>query len=485
MNSIIEQTLNNLQRPIDDQILKLRQIPWHALLLVKWACQDKMVGQQAQHDATEQNLIKLRNDIWRLPEQLNNRDDTSQPVRLMMRQLLHVQADFQRHSGCGFIREAALIASCSSSHSLYKLFINKTGLTPEEYIDFTFATHTSILQGKQNINYSAFYKPLLQIHSENALESYIDLISKDLDGLVGYFRELPDANKKVVSETFEFPIIARYPFYKSAGTIRCWSPVVFERGSCGMVHSILSEEGSVYIERFSKVFEQHCVGLASRVHGEFYNDNDLKRHLPPNTKNPDALVSFPNANVFIEIKSGIYGQATMTVGHNEIFAQKTRALRTAVVQAWTASDALRVAGTAPRHILNAKSEFLLIVTNKELSAGCGEDLASIYPEGTLSAFTQTSITRLPLANIYVISVDDYERLMVAANKKELVLSEFLQSCRDDDSIPANKKFFMEQHLTHYDVSFGFSDLVVNAMDESINRIKQAFPDETFDDITPT
>jgi len=172
-------------------------------------------------------------------------------------------------------------------------------------------------------------------------------MSLDYSGLERFFRNLPNSNPKYMSVFYEFPVLERYPFYRINGVLRCWHSVVFFRGSAGLVHSVLSEHSSNYMESFSKVFEQHCVNLARLVGGTHHTDEELKRYLPKNSKNPDCMLSYTSCNIFIEIKSGIFRQSVMTVGNRDVFRNKTKALRTAVTQAWEASEGLREKRLAP------------------------------------------------------------------------------------------------------------------------------------------
>ena len=200
-----------------------------------------------------------------------------------------------------------------------------------------------------------------------------------------FCRSLPNANRKVASEYFEFPILTRYPFLRSGNAMICWHPMVLYRGLESFVHSILSEEGQEYMQRFSRLFERHVVAEAGKVPGpaRFVDEDGLRGFISAETQVPDGLLSFPGCNVFIESKAGLYHESVMTVGNRDVFAHKTRAIRTAVGQAWATSVSLREQRRAPLQVLAADADYLLIVTNKELGASKGTALASMYPEGTL------------------------------------------------------------------------------------------------------
>ena len=150
-------------------------------------------------------------------------------------------------------------------------------------------------------------------------------------------RSLPDANRKVASELFEFPVLTPYPFFQNGGTMICWHPALFYRGLESFVHSVLSEAGPEYIEPFGRLFEQHLLTEAGRVPAHLFGEDALRGLIFAGTQVPDGLLSFPGCNVFIESKTGLYPESVMTVGNSDIFAHKTRAIRKAVEQAWAPS----------------------------------------------------------------------------------------------------------------------------------------------------
>ena len=65
-------------------------------------------------------------------------------------------------------------------------------------------------------------------------------------------------------------------------------------------------------------------------------------------------------------------------------------------------------------MLDADTDYLLIVTNKELGASKGTALASMYPEGTLDYPNAEAEGLLPRKRLYVLAIDDFERLTNAA-----------------------------------------------------------------------
>jgi len=122
--------------------------------------------------------------------------------------------------------------------------------------------------------------------------------------------------------------------------------------------------------------------------------------------------------------------------------------------------------------LEIDQEFLLIVTNKELSVGRGSVLKEIYTDGILNVPSNEISRRLPLSNVYVVSIDDFERMMEACRLGEIYLPDFLNECVENDNNPELSKYYMEQHLAAARISNHVSELVSEAFKNSINRFQE-------------
>jgi hypothetical protein len=340
-------------------------------------------------------------------------------------------------------------------------------------MDLAFATYAAILDGRRSFNVG-WFDSLRKTYSNDVILAFLANVSRTFPELVNFCRGLPDSTHKVASELFEFPVLSRYPFLRRGDSIECWHPAVFYRGMEGFVHSVLSEEGQEYIDRFSKMFERHVVEQARKLSVPFMDEKMLAACMPVGAKVPDGLLMFPSTNVFIESKAGLFDESVMTVGHSEIFARKTRALKTAVTQAWSATVRLRKEGRAPEHAVSATSDYLLVVTNKELIAGRATMLASMYPPETLAYPSPEAARLLPLEHIYVLSIEDFERLVVAASAGALDLALFLSKCVEADRKPETSVLLFEQHLDRERVPRQYSELVTSALDEAIERLECSF-----------
>lgn len=467
--SVVRIVLKELKKPVDSNFEDLGRIPWHLLLIVKWSLQDQMAGTQVSKAATLSDIENIKAMIWNIPSKVARTDFDKTPFNLFMRRQIYVQAEFQKGVTKGFFREIAILNDMPSNSSLVKRFENDTGLTPSEYNDFSTFSFIAVYSGKTTFA-KTYFNPLVSIHGAGKLEKYIDCVSADFNQLETYLRSLPDCTNKVASEFYEFPVIARFPFYRYGDTLHCWHPSVFMRGAERMVHSILSEHGHNYIDRYSKVFESHVIRSTHGENTPIIDEANLITLLPSDSKVVDGLIPYPDANVYIEVKSGLYAEPLMTVGERRVFSHKTKSLIKGMEQAWAVSEGLRARNAATENVLNNNEEYLIIVTNRELTAGTGKKLLNTYPDETIQFPDTVTLNRLPLENIYVVSIEDYERLIEAANCGLVYLPKFLAQCKKNDSSVETNVFFMQQHLDNENLPMRTSKLVHDCFQDTFENL---------------
>ena len=327
-------------------------------------------------------LDDLRQRLWNFPAHIDTGERSEMPLGLFMKQLMRPQIGFQRGFNRAFVREAALLAEHGEDHPLRAFFRHRTGFDLLDFIDLSFALCARIFEGERDFT-DAYLCSLHGTYTPEVVSAFLSSISRTTAGLTEFCRSLPDADDKVASEFFEFPVLARYPFFRRGNAMFLWHRALFFRGLEGFVHSVLSEQGDQYMQRFGRLFERHVTAEARKVPGRFLDEDALVELIAAETKVPDGLLSFPGCNVFIESKAGLFHESVMAVGNSTMFARKTRAIRTAVRQARATSVSLRRQRRAPREVLEANANYLLVVTNKDLGASRGTALQSMYPAGTL------------------------------------------------------------------------------------------------------
>jgi hypothetical protein len=116
-----------------------------------------------------------------------------------------------------------------------------------------------------------------------------------------------------------------------------------------------------------------------------------------------------------------------------------------------------------------------VVTNRELNASKGTSLQKIYPIGTLDYPNADARRHLSLDRVYVLSVDDFERLVAAVKNDGVYLPNALARCVADDRDRSTAKFLFHQHLDAQRIRNGRSRLLDAALDDVSRRLESALP----------
>lgn len=467
--SIVSKAFDALGHVDVNSVEGLRHAPWNLLLIVKWIFQDRSMTSRTP--IGDQAFWELRQALWKFPERTTLTTDGSS--YLLFRLLTNPQMGFQRRLTRGFIRDAALLNAMQPNSVVRRHFTAKTGLEPSEFIDFGYALFAQIEKsGSRHVD-TGYFGPLAKAYGSQKIRRFLANISATPDELTDFFRSLPDSSKKVVSEYFEFPAIKRYPLLNINGTLQYWHKSVVYRCLEDYVHMVLSGDEAV-VRKFTSAFESHVVSESVRLGSRFHGETELKGWLPHGSKVPDGLLAFDDANVFIESKAGAYGEGFMTLGSQAILRDRTAAIVKAIEQGRAAASGLRAKGSAPASITGKDTDYLLVVTNRELALGSGAKLTAMFPEGR--KLQSAPGNTLPLERIYFLSIDDYERMVSACVSDPTVqLPSLLESFVRADSDPRAAVFFFNQHLDEAQVGRSTSPLLVEAEEEVLKRLQAIVP----------
>lgn len=466
--SVVAEVLNLLEEVSGkDNLSDVSKAPWLLLLIVKWALQDRMAGTQSDRSATSQDIRDLAQVLWELPGKLRQTPE----VHLMMRQVLRSQLLFQQLYLSGIIREAAVLLNVPSAQSIRRVFQERTGVSVEAFIDLSLVLLGLLIKEKKRATLVTSLDCYRDHYGDDAIESFLNLISRDFEGLTEYLQSLPDATNKKPIELFEFPVQSRFPYLRSNGMIICWTPMVAFHGFANIIHSALCEISQKQAKSFGSAFEDYVGMLLETINPTVYSEGKLNNYIPEDQKVTDFLIARPSCNIFVEVKSGVFGEKLMSTGDSAILQNRLSSINRAIEQGWSSSHGLRANSETPELIRKATVDYLLIVTNKELMVGRATRLEKLYGEKILPPGGYKE-HRLPLENIYVVSIDDFERMIIAESKGELDLPEFLADCVQADADASTATFLIEQHLSSRGIPQRASEIVRTELDRAIARTQQ-------------
>ena len=399
----------------------------------------------------------------------------------MMRSLVQVQLQFQQQLSWGFMRWPALLARLDSAHPSRRHFVERFGMEPDSFLCLSYAAHVPIATG------SAAWSP-------EFLEPMRRRFGADVDRFVAEFaKDLPELRAELLQarsmrltegpksrpreELNEFPWLAKYPLLRTAnGSLVMWHPYVFTRGLEDAVHRRMSERRSDYASAFSKVFEAYVLELIELAGLSYLSEVEYKRQLSDAEKTVEAIFTDGEANVLIEAK---------LTAHSDDVALSNRAgkvwtgfkrVREAMQQGWMVSSRLRSGLTPSWPCTRAVQNFLIVVTSQPMLCATGEHFRRMFrhdvfdPEklAARQATTPTlqQLELLPLANIVIASIEEFEHLMVAVRDGRIRLVPFLQEVASANADPRTSVMFLDQLIARYAAGGSPPPVIVQARERA-------------------
>lgn len=403
--SIVQTALLELAHDYGTPSENLRAAPWHTLLLVKWALQDRMVYTDVGPSISLAVLHELRQKVWDLAEFI----PPPKNAMGLMRTVLQQQLEFQRPHGFGFLRWAALIGRRPPSDALAQRFRQTMGMAPSTYIDLAWVLYVNIVHGQRAIP-DSFFQPFRAAYGE-AVDQMLALFVRSVPALREELQRTVGTTPGGRNELMEFPWLRRFPFVRlQLEAITCWHPLVLARGLEDAVHLRLSDFGEQYTRPFSRIFENYVIELATQAAPHAVSEDAYERALGSDAPKVEALVQEDGCNILIEAKMALFADAVLVTDDPTTVYQKTKRVDDAIEQGWKVSAAL-AQPAHPLHRERHEENYLLVVTSRQLHLGGGSMLAELYPPRRLDYPDEQTEARLPLSHIFILSIEEFEQAM--------------------------------------------------------------------------
>ncbi len=471
--SIVAQALRVLHCQFPSPLEDLKAAPWLTMLIVKWAVQDKLVFQSIGEVITSQEFDALRNLLWNIQGKISKSENTPN-IHAMLRTMLHPQVQFQRRETWGFLRWPALIAQLDMSHPNRTQFENTFLISPETYMDLSFAVYTQVINGKKTLPPDYFAS--IEGYYGNSISTFLELFVRDFSSLRRELRENVKRPMRGRIEFFEFPYLQRFPIFRTPdGVLNFWHRSVFARGMEDAVHLRLSNLGASYTEPFSQIFEGYVLGLLNDNKILFFGEDEIRKTFSRRDSTVEAIIDCDDCNIFIEAKMSLFWDDVLLDDDPQQVFNKTENVRKAIQQGWQASDLLRSGRGQLGACANKVQDFLLVVTSRQLNISGGNMLNNIYPEGSFEEVLPFNKRRyLPPENIFVLSIEDFERLAGCHRLGEVELAPLLKKAAMANNDPITSKMFFSDFLQEYRMhERSIPRLIQLARDEATARLSSA------------
>lgn len=458
--SIAHHALIFLQRESAKPTLEeMRTWPWVTLLIVKLVLEDETIALDRGEMCVPEVFDRCRQTIWDAQGASDRKESSPGGVYLMVRAMMQAQLPFQRRISWDFIRWPALIARLASDHPSRRLFVERLGIEPDSFLCLCYAAYAPVVNGSHTMAISDF-APLRRRFGAD-VDRFFAEFARDLSGLRAELnreratRAAAGEQARPRRELNEFPWLANYPLLRLPGDgFEVWHPAVFAKGMEEGVHRRLSERRGGYSDHFSKVFESYVLELLDDAGVRYLGEAEYKRALAPDVSAVEAIITGDGANVFIESKLTIYSEDVVISNRAPVVWQGLKRVREAMRQAWLVGARLQCGPTPDWECTRAAEDFLIVVTSQPVSCATGEHFRRMFkhdvfdPEMLASrnakAPTAAHLKRLPLKNVLIASIDEFEHLMGGVRDGRIQLVPFLREVADANVDPLTSVMFLDQ-----------------------------------------
>jgi len=197
--------------------------------------------------------------------------------------------------------------------------------------------------------------------------------------------------------------------------------------------------------KFGNIFERYVNGSIDRMEVEYLSERDLKNKYP-NQKTVDFIIKNTNGNIFIDAKGVELSYLGMVSNRPDVVAQKTKSsIIKGLEQAYSLIEFL----IGESDIVNAKiSNYLILITYKDLYLGQGIDFYHNIARKQVDKLIRKykSSDYLPIENVFIMSIEDFDVLAESIIKYENDLVVFLNKVKEREKSSMTKRFFIRQHL---------------------------------------
>ncbi len=447
--AVVQVALAELWKEHDNHLEMVKSVPWLHLLVVKWALQETRVPlafppQYRPYSAKQHATLVQK--LWEVSQHDRATYAAAGGLWRLMRRIMYVQFDFQRRPTWSFLRWPALIARLPQNHRARSLFVQAMGMQPERYADLATAVFAFLL------NQERFLEPMvlapLSPHYGADLDTFLQLFARNLGEVRDELQADAAKRTRGMAELNEFPYLQRFPLLRLAdGRFQPWHPVVFTRGMENAVHLRLNALGQAYTDTYSKVFERYVVELAMNACPQGITEAAYRARCGQLGNVVEVAIPLGSCNVFIEAKLSHFHDDVILEDDPVVLRDKIKRVREAIHQGLQVAHSVRQPESALyRDFAGAEKDFIMVITSRDLLLVSGEATQSLMPDIPLFAPDAPGADRMPLNQIFVVDITDYERIMCAVAEGKVNLAELLQRAAIANQNHVDGRLQLSQHI---------------------------------------
>jgi len=228
------------------------------------------------------------------------------------------------------------------------------------------------------------------------------------------------------------------------------------------------------VNEFSRVYEGYVTELASGGGLPVLGESAFKAQTSGHAPAVEAIIEGDDCNILIEAKMSLFADDVLLQDNETAIYQKTKRVRDAIKQGWRVGELIRDPASGFGTRFQKGQDFLFVVTSRELNLGTGERMKRLYPPSKFDYPDAGAELRLPLSNVFILSIEDFERTMGCVAAGEVSLSTVLK-----DAVVANQRadtarMFFSDFIGKYTSRWAMPAVMQDARRAAQRRIAAAF-----------
>lgn len=434
--SIIDLTLNWLQRQPDDGFDWYKRMPFIAFLIIKWAAELWDEGLEGRRPATGEDFDFIANSLW----EANGRLVSPLPRSIGIRRMAFQQFWYQRYFDVGSLpRQALIFGRHLESSEVSEAFEGQYGMSPTALV-------RQLMRMCAQLG-NLFNRPALQALSPRPRESddaewgaMRAAIMVDLPTLHARMRAIADRSAPRDLELCEQSPLIRCPVLVTPrGDQVIHHQLLYRCMETALYDLMRAQNAERFMRHFGPAFEAYLAEVLGELDAQVIRETELKQRLIGRGKCVDFAVVSDDILLLVDAK-GIEGH------YDELYHSLpdvlTAKLRTTALHA--TDQAVETVQRLPED-LRRRTTVFLCVTFKQLNIGDGEALRDLTTGTDEHAHGRWSEPSLPPSQMFYPSVSEFEHLCGAV-RAGVPLGGLLRRIILDNQSPETSCLLLSQHL---------------------------------------
>lgn len=420
--------------------------PAYVLLMLKITIEDKLISISNGDECDEHFFLKCSRELFSKGSMIFTsilNEPTEQNINKWARTYLQNQLIQHAELTRGLFRIPLLIQKYDKKNRCSAVFERLLGMHSVDFITAAMLVYVPIQNEGKGTHLNTIYYEDLNDNAKKVVLTFLSKFSKTIEELRTILQqELHERIRKWGTarsylEIVEIPWLSRYPLLKiNEREYLTWQPRLLALSLENAAHMIMSDAGPDYTESFSQIFETYVIDLLKWSGLDFITEEEFAR-FPGNSRRVkvDSIINFnKKINIYVEVKMSLYKDDLIINDDSEVIYNKLERIRDAMGQGWTVSEYFYDDQIQIEPYLNAKQHYMFIITNKEIfcPSGChakdlvGDKMFENFVKDPERNHNTKRLKILPLENIFILSIENFEYLINGINTGKVNLEEFLK-----------------------------------------------------------